>query len=162
MTDEHKSKIGQANSVLMKEFWKDPIYKKRMSDAHKGKPNGCLGKKRLDMVGNNFASGHRPANWKGGISKNPRMRVIYTNRRRALKYASKENISLHEWELVKAKYKYKFIACKSIRKLTIDHVVPLSRGGHDGKDNIQPLCQSCNSKKSSKIIDYRKSWTWDD
>lgn len=30
-------------------------------------------------------------------------------------------------------------------------------GGKDEIDNLQPLCTSCNSKKNSKTIDYRKN-----
>jgi 5-methylcytosine-specific restriction endonuclease McrA len=40
-----------------------------------------------------------------------------------------------------------------------DHVVPLEQFGDDSIENIQPLCGSCNSKKSNKTIDYRHpSW----
>lgn len=35
-------------------------------------------------------------------------------------------------------------------KLTIDHVIPLSRGGPNTINNIVPACQSCNSKKGDK------------
>lgn len=31
--------------------------------------------------------------------------------------------------------------------LTMDHVVPLSRGGKSRKGNIVPACKQCNSKK---------------
>jgi hypothetical protein len=40
--------------------------------------------------------------------------------------------------------------------LTIDHVVPLSKGGAHDISNIQPLCGSCNTSKYNKTIDYRK------
>jgi len=33
------------------------------------------------------------------------------------------------------------------KNLTMDHVVPLSRGGRSRKGNIVPACKSCNNKK---------------
>jgi len=35
MTEEHKRKIGLANSVLMKKKWQDPEYIKYMSTAQR-------------------------------------------------------------------------------------------------------------------------------
>ena len=34
------------------------------------------------------------------------------------------------------------------RELTMDHVVPLVRGGRTTKSNVVPCCKSCNDKKS--------------
>lgn len=35
--------------------------------------------------------------------------------------------------------------------LTMDHVVPLSRGGRSTKDNLVPCCKDCNTKKQSLL-----------
>lgn len=35
---------------------------------------------------------------------------------------------------------------------TIDHVIPLSRGGQDPIDNLVPACRSCNSSKGQKLV----------
>jgi len=52
-----------------------------------------------------------------------------------------------------------FDACPRCGKqniLTVDHIIPLSKGGTNYLDNLQPLCRSCNSSKNAHlIIDYR-------
>lgn len=41
-------------------------------------------------------------------------------------------------------------ACKRMRPLTVDHIIPQSKGsGHDAS-NIQALCQPCNSAKGDR------------
>jgi len=32
-------------------------------------------------------------------------------------------------------------------ELTMDHLIPLSRGGRSTKENLVPCCKECNSKK---------------
>ena len=32
-------------------------------------------------------------------------------------------------------------------RLTMDHIVPLSRGGKSNKGNVVPACKDCNNKK---------------
>lgn len=41
------------------------------------------------------------------------------------------------------------------RWATVDHIVPLSRGGWDNPVNLQTLCYQCNADKGEQIIDYR-------
>ena len=35
--------------------------------------------------------------------------------------------------------------------LTMDHMIPLSRGGRSTKDNLVPSCKECNNKKKSSL-----------
>ncbi|OGL10556.1 MAG: HNH endonuclease [Candidatus Rokubacteria bacterium RIFCSPLOWO2_12_FULL_71_22] len=35
--------------------------------------------------------------------------------------------------------------------LTMDHVVPLGRGGRSRRGNVVPACKSCNTKKHSLV-----------
>lgn len=40
--------------------------------------------------------------------------------------------------------------CNAKRKLTIDHLVPVSGGGNDGDLNLVVACQPCNSSKNAR------------
>lgn len=37
------------------------------------------------------------------------------------------------------------------KQLTMDHLVPLARGGRSTKDNLVPSCKKCNTKKKSML-----------
>lgn len=54
-----------------------------------------------------------------------------------------------EWANLCAEHAYCCAHCHKFRSLTRDHIIPLSKGGSDLIDNIQPLCRSCNSIKNS-------------
>lgn len=42
--------------------------------------------------------------------------------------------------------------CNKNKPNTIDHVIPLSKGGTNNMDNLLPVCVSCNSKKGDKSL----------
>jgi hypothetical protein len=42
--------------------------------------------------------------------------------------------------------------CGSKNNLTIDHVIPRSRGGQDTWDNLVTCCSSCNTKKGNLLL----------
>lgn len=66
-----------------------------------------------------------------------------------------------EWLDLCAKYGNRCLCCGRQVELTVDHVVPVTKGGTSYIWNIQPLCKSCNSKKRDKTIDYRPAWEKD-
>lgn len=43
--------------------------------------------------------------------------------------------------------------CGSTRSLTIDHVVPKSKGGGDTWDNMVVACSTCNTKKANRYLE---------
>tara|TARA_A100001201_G_scaffold38254_1_gene40131 strand:- start:1529 stop:1999 length:471 start_codon:yes stop_codon:yes gene_type:complete len=44
--------------------------------------------------------------------------------------------------------------CGSTKSLTIDHVIPRSRGGKDTWENLVVACSSCNIKKGDKMLEH--------
>ncbi len=39
----------------------------------------------------------------------------------------------------------------SCKELTMDHIVPISRGGKSTKSNLVPACKECNNKKKQLL-----------
>lgn len=56
---------------------------------------------------------------------------------------------------IKEKWNNKCAYCESTENLTIDHIVPQSKGGLDLLENVVCCCKSCNSSKGH--IDW-KDW----
>ena len=48
--------------------------------------------------------------------------------------------------------KNKCAECGKGGKLTVDHILPLSRGGNNKLENLQLMCEQCNKTKSNSII----------
>ena len=75
--------------------------------------------------------------------------------RRARKRGAPGSYSLQEWLDLKKRYGFRCLGCglpEPEIKLTVDHIIPLSKGGWNSIDNIQPLCLSCNCKKKDKLV----------
>ena len=112
-------------------------------------------------------------NWKGGICVDMKMYRKEYNRqnkdkkriqwqtRKARELNLPSTFTLLEWKEIKRKYNHKCACCKQGEpkiKLTIDHIIPLCKSGHHTKENIQPLCMTCNLYKARAILkfDYHK------
>ena len=94
--------------------------------------------------------GKLASGWKGGITD----RKKYKRIRRARKYLAEGSHSSSEWEKLKKKCNFTCQICNKKEPdivLTEDHIIPLSKGGSDFIENIQPFCRSCNSKKRDRI-----------
>jgi len=75
--------------------------------------------------------------------------------RRARKTAAGGRYTQQEWHALLEAYGHRCLHCAkhaSEVKLTVDHIVPVSKGGTSNIDNIRPLCGSCNSKKGNKCL----------
>lgn len=85
-----------------------------------------------------------------------KIRAKSMKRHAAKRGAGGRGVTAEQWIDIVNKYDGKCLCCGIYKKMTMDHVIPLIKGGDHDVNNIQPLCQSCNSKKGVKTIDYRK------
>lgn len=66
--------------------------------------------------------------------------------------ANVENtLTTEEWLKVLSEFNNRCVYCgRSDLKLTMDHVIPISKGGPHSKENVVPSCGPCNSKKGAR------------
>jgi hypothetical protein len=46
----------------------------------------------------------------------------------------------------------KCLLCGTDKNISVDHIIPFSKGGRTIETNLQTLCRSCNSKKKDKEV----------
>lgn len=82
---------------------------------------------------------------------NQEARRVINHRRRAAKHAVESNFTRKQWAALKEAYEHCCAYCgKPSQRLTIDHVIPLSKGGPHTIQNIVPACNPCNSSKKDR------------
>lgn len=88
---------------------------------------------------------------RGWAKNNPTRRQEITNtarqKRRATLAEVANTLTTVEWEEIKLRFGYRCAYCKEKRKLTRDHITPISAKGPNTVANMAPACRSCNSKK---------------
>ncbi len=57
-----------------------------------------------------------------------------------------------QWKKMLEEHRYRCAYCGSNKKkLEMDHVIPISKGGPDTASNIVPSCKPCNSRKKDHV-----------
>ena len=75
-----------------------------------------------------------------------------TANRRATLMERRSTLTREDWEAIKRSQAQRCAYCKKKRPLTIDHVIPLSKGGHHEATNVVAACKPCNSRKGDRIL----------
>lgn len=95
-------------------------------------------------------------------STKERARITSSNKRKIIKKLGLKKISYRDWIVSLRNHNYSCATCSvtNRKNLTLDHILPLSKGGNNEAANIQPLCYDChmhkdgwapNNKKFKKI-----------
>ena len=112
-------------------------------------------KKRIDYKYRQTDKGRRSATQRTmrAIAKNPNSKAIKARLDRLYRWLRLNKTGKHAewWQSNVGRGCFK---CGTHRALTIDHLVPRSKGGSDEVENLQILCRHCNGEKGVKIISY--------
>lgn len=86
-------------------------------------------------------------NW-SGLNKDKRN--AYENSRRTRMLSN--GVYVISYKEIKKLYTSPCFYCGSLFDITIDHIVPISKGGHHSIGNLASACKSCNSSKKDKLL----------
>lgn len=168
---KNKDKIKELNKEyriknLEKIKEQDRKYYIKNKDKHNKKSKKYYEKNKIKM--NGLARKYYAENKEKLINKqklwkkrNPEKVHISQVHRRARKMKAEGSYTIEEWKSLKDYYGNICLCCKKTEleiKLTEDHIISLFNGGTNYINNIQPLCQSCNSSKNLHNFDYRQEF----
>ena len=125
LTKKTKQKIGLANSISLKGYKQTKEHSQNMGDALKGEKNG---------------------NWKDGRSKEKGYKNFLNLSRQLLNKKIGGSHSYQQWQELKAKFGFMCLCCKKSEPeitLSIDHIIPLTKGGSDNIKVVYSLCYHC-------------------
>jgi 5-methylcytosine-specific restriction endonuclease McrA len=90
------------------------------------------------------------------FAKSPRGRLsakLIQHNRRARLASVASTLTRDEWTGILAAFRGCCAYCGAVERITMDHVVPISRDGEHTAGNIVPACFTCNTRKSTRTID---------
>jgi 5-methylcytosine-specific restriction endonuclease McrA len=80
------------------------------------------------------------------------MKAAASKRRATLRGVEKFRFSDKDWKRLVNRFGGCCAYCGEKKILTLEHVVPISRGGRHSAGNIIPACFTCNSSKRDRFI----------
>ena len=63
----------------------------------------------------------------------------------------RRSISPQKRQRVYERDAYRCVTCGGYERLTLDHIIPVSRGGGNEESNLQTMCLACNMKKGARL-----------
>lgn len=81
--------------------------------------------------------------------RNPDAVAAMARRRRARVRGAPGTVTAKEWQELLEEFDYRCAYCNRDELLEMDHMMPISRGGHHTKENVVPACVPCNRSKGA-------------
>lgn len=137
-------------------------WKRRNADSHRASsrkwrlknPDKARESSRRRYFENHEARKESDRRWK---RNNPIKVMAQVENRRARKRNAPGTHTAAHVTAILLRQGRKCVYCKNRlkgREYHVDHIVPLSRGGSNGPENLQMLCPSCNMKKADKAPEH--------
>lgn len=100
----------------------------------------------------NIAAKKEAGTYRLRLCDRPAAQVGTNNYRVAKNFGSyRGRITTKQWRFLRHEWLHCCAICDEELPLAIDHIIPLTLGGMNTIDNIQPLCIECNSRKGNKL-----------
>jgi len=139
-----------ARRSARKRYAKEPeIIRQRQHEWAQAHPEKIRQSNQQYYQANKAKESQRKRNY---IKAHPEKLQMYGHTRRARKHQAPINdLSAAQWDEIKAAYGYRCVYCgRKMKRLTQDHLTPLSKQGSHTVVNVVPACASCNSKKHAR------------
>jgi 5-methylcytosine-specific restriction endonuclease McrA len=88
----------------------------------------------------------------GQIRDKTKKKLYERIRESRIRSSGKGNFTIQQWNDLVKRHKNICPCCKKLTKeFTVDHIIPISKGGTNNIENIQPLCRKCNVTKGNRF-----------
>ena len=102
----------------------------------------------------------KPCKHKGMFGGKPPLEERTRKAQRNFRERNVPGLTRHEMSILRLQWISQGKGCTYCNQAcaTVDHIVPLNRGGDNQKQNLTPACRSCNSSKGDRLLSEWKSY----
>lgn len=157
MTSKACTKCGEIKKLT--EFYKDSRYRSghrtqcKACDAIKAKKWKMANSERWDSYMRSWRSQNKEKTTQNLVDwRNQNRKRLHEQLHRRRVRLQKGSIYVISKKDLKRLYSSKCVSCGSAERISLDHIIPISRGGRHSIGNLQPMCPSCNSSKRDKFM----------
>lgn len=172
MIEHNCPKCGEKD---INQFWKD---RRKGLNGLQTYCKDCSRNKRKEWADSNQASVKKysrdyyneirndPERWENQLRESAKYRkkkryhsqIAWNNHRAKTEFNQLDKLTTKEWLALLGQFANFCPGCKTPWYLcgsaTVDHIKPLALKGKNNIKNIQPLCRSCNVKKSKRVMKF--------